>query len=140
MKLVQLIYYSKCSSAPENLNSDLIKIAHVATNNNGNIGISGLLLFSNEYFLQVLEGPRVIVNDLYFKIQKDSRHKDSRILLYRDVNHRDFGDWSMGWASDVIAKKDIYFKYCSRRDFTPSDLTGEAGLALLKDIGDLLKS
>jgi hypothetical protein len=73
------------------------------------------------------------VNELYTKIQSDKRHAKPQILLYRDIHRRDFGDWSMGWASGADEKTDVYFRYCAGREFEPSDLTGEAALQLLKD-------
>ena len=103
MKLVQLIYYSLVSG---DLAKDKIEtVLTVANKRNAEAGISGLLLFSNAYFLQVLEGPRSEVNNVYSKIQRDSRHHGAQILMYRDIHLRDFGAWAMGWANEMKVKK-----------------------------------
>jgi hypothetical protein len=73
MKLVQLVYFSKSNSKPATKNDDIKAIYKTASEANGRLGISGLLLFSNEYFLQALEGPRQQVNDLYFRFLNDPR-------------------------------------------------------------------
>ncbi len=140
MKLVQLIYYSKSASPLETKNAVLKSILRSAEKNNPDLGISGLLLFSNEFFLQALEGPRSQVNDLYFRIQKDPRHSDSQMLLYRDIHQRDFGNWSMGWANQSEENRDIYFNYCATRQFVPAELTGQGAHALLCEFARLARA
>lgn len=140
MKLVQLIYYSKSTSPLENKHTAIKEIINTAQKVNPELGISGLLVFSNEFYLQVLEGPRNRVNELYFRIQKDPRHADPQMLAYRDIHQRDFSDWSMAWANETQDKKDIYFKYCASRNFVPSDLTGEGGHSLLREFARLMKA
>ena len=62
------------------------------------------------------------------------------MLLYRDINQRDFGEWSMAWANETNEKRDMYFKYCATRNFVPSDLTGQGGLSLLQEFALLMKA
>ncbi len=133
MQMVQLIYCSKVTTKEEEIievNKSILKSANLY---NSHLGISGLLLFDNKYYLQVLEGLRENVNQLYSKIQKDKRHSDIQILLYRDIYKRNFEKWSMGWASSSITKNKIFFKYCGHEEFNPSDLTGSSSFELLQD-------
>lgn len=139
MNLVQLVYCSKSTSSDKDKNADLKSIHQTAVQTNGLLGISGLLLFSNSYYLQVLEGPRSDVNEVYGRILKDPRHSNSEILLFREIVRRDFGDWSMGWATEVAAKADVYFAYSANRNFDPRQMSGEAGLAMLVDLAKLMR-
>jgi hypothetical protein len=64
---------------------------------NNQLGITGVLLFSEGTFLQVIEGEPQAVNDLYGSIIRDGRHKQVIKLLERDAGQRSFPDWAMGW-------------------------------------------
>lgn len=76
-------------------NETLLDLAQTSAKNNGEKGISGLLLLSGEAFLQVLEGPVDEVNDLYLKIAQDPRHGSLRLLTYEQITHPLFAEWSM---------------------------------------------
>ncbi|WP_232280820.1 BLUF domain-containing protein [Vibrio sp. 16] len=65
--------------------------------NNASVGVTGLLLFSQDYFLQCLEGSRSQVNAIYQHILNDRRHKKVILLEYTEVAEREFGEWSMGY-------------------------------------------
>jgi len=136
MKLVQLVYFSSVVGGL--VQDDIQSLLKHAQQKNSAAGVSGLLLFSNQHFLQVLEGPRTEVNTTYYRIQNDKRHRDPIILLYKDIHARDFCNWAMSWATDVKIKKEIYFRYCSRPEFLPNDLTGESALALLRDMKEFV--
>lgn len=123
----------------EKINGELKSIYETAVTRNNDRGVSGILLFSNDYFLQALEGPREQVNNLYMKILVDRRHANPQILAYKDIQQRDFADWSMGWANETAVKRDIYFRYCAGRKFEPLDLTGEAAHALLCEFAELMR-
>ncbi len=59
--------------------------------------ISGLLLYSEGQFLQVIEGPEPALNRLYGLIQADPRHYDVLTLSHEPVQTRAFPDWRMGY-------------------------------------------
>ncbi|WP_433673713.1 BLUF domain-containing protein [Microbacterium gorillae] len=61
--------------------------------------ITGMLLFRDGRFIQVLEGERAAVEHLAERIGRDSRHHDMRILLSEPIAERSFPDWSMGYRS-----------------------------------------
>ncbi|MBF0421141.1 MAG: BLUF domain-containing protein [Magnetococcales bacterium] len=92
--IIRLTYYSK--SIRPLLPSDIEQIFRVSHHNNKILNITGFLLYSNNVFLQCLEGPREAVNQLYQKIYKDDRHDDCNIVLISEEKERIFGPWSMG--------------------------------------------
>lgn len=61
--------------------------------------ITGMLLYSNNTYLQLLEGESKVVLDLYDKICRDPRNQGNTILQQSEVFTRDFPDWSMGFEN-----------------------------------------
>jgi hypothetical protein len=64
---------------------------------NASSGVTGLLLFGNDTFLQVLEGEAETVDGLFHRIEGDRRHQDVRLLSRRPIGQRRFPDWKMGF-------------------------------------------
>jgi Sensors of blue-light using FAD len=65
--------------------------------------ISGLLVYHDGVFLEVLEGAAGDVQPLYLKIASDPRHTSCRLLLRTVVEEREFGEWSMGFVDPRAA-------------------------------------
>lgn len=59
--------------------------------------LSGLLIYCEEQFLQVLEGTEPALSDLYARIQADPRHHHVRTLAYGPIRRRAFPDWRMAF-------------------------------------------
>lgn len=60
-------------------------------------GLTGLLLFSEGSFLQVIEGPAAAVDSLYARIEADTRHVHVTQIIREPIHRRAFADWSMGF-------------------------------------------
>ena len=106
MEINQLVYISqavrKMSSA------DLNSIQRVAKSNNELIDVTGSLFYNGGWFLQVLEGPIENLSKLYTKIEKDTRHKNSRILYNEPAKFRTFTRWSMNMTNLDDRQADKY--------------------------------
>src|SRR5512137_2000370 len=63
---------------------------------NPKLGITGVLCYSDDVFIQVLEGGRDEVCELYNTIARDRRHQEVRILSFEEIRERRFGAWTMG--------------------------------------------
>ncbi len=59
--------------------------------------ITGVLLYFNLVFFQVLEGPREALEGLFARIVEDSRHKDVTLQVSEPIDARLFPDWSMAY-------------------------------------------
>lgn len=70
---------------------------------NSSAGITGLLLYHNLSFFQVLEGEEADVSALYASIERDKRHDRVLLLSKQVAEERNFGAWSMGFV-DVDPK------------------------------------
>ena len=64
---------------------------------NEQLGITGVLLYRDRCFVQVLEGDPDAVRRLFATIQRDDRHQDVQTILEREVQHREFARWEMGF-------------------------------------------
>jgi hypothetical protein len=59
--------------------------------------ITGLLLFKDGNFMQLLEGAETAVRAIMETIKIDSRHQGVQVLMEEEVPEREFSDWSMGF-------------------------------------------
>lgn len=75
----------------------LLKILETSRRNNSKRDITGMLLYVEGNFMQVLEGPRAAVLDLKETIDRDTRHHTVIEILNLSVSERIFADWSMGF-------------------------------------------
>ncbi|MFO0748075.1 MAG: BLUF domain-containing protein [Myxococcota bacterium] len=97
MQLVRTVYAS--ASASPMTEHELGTILAKARETNRRLDVTGLLLYHEGNFLQILEGPAAAVDDLYARIARDRRH--SRVLMLQrcDIEARSFGDWRMGFVA-----------------------------------------
>ena len=68
-----------------------------ACENNTRDGITGMLLYKNGQFMQVLEGTAEAVTTTFSRISRDPRHRKVTVLLKGAVQERRFSDWSMAF-------------------------------------------
>lgn len=95
MELITLVYVS--SAVRSFKDSDLVDILRFSRESNAKKGITGLLLFNDGNFMQILEGDAQVVDDLHLKITNDHRHTGIVTLLRRPIQNRNFSEWKMGF-------------------------------------------
>lgn len=93
-RLLRLTYASRAAEWLSR--EDLREIARAAQTRNRKLGVTGLLLYVEGDFLQVLEGPASAVDRLYELIENDPRNKWVTRLSTERIIRRAFEDWSMG--------------------------------------------
>lgn len=59
--------------------------------------ITGMLLYLDPYFIQVLEGEEKQVYKSFKKIKHDPRHHKASILYQKPIAERSFSSWTMGF-------------------------------------------
>lgn len=94
--LVEIMYASRATQ--DFSQQDLAELMKKARANNRHMGATGMLLYSERSFLQVLEGPANAVSKLYAEIGRDPRHDELQLLLRAEIEERVFEDWQMGCA------------------------------------------
>ena len=77
--------------------AELSALLQQCRDNNHNCDITGMLLYQNGTFMQMLEGGKQVVTDLFDAIRKDDRHTGVHIVVTGDIAKRNFEDWSMGF-------------------------------------------
>lgn len=98
MDVYQLVYVSHATTLLTT--EQLVKILDVAQIRNREEGLTGLLLYKDKLFIQLLEGSKASIEKVFTSIQKDDRHY--RINTLVDCNLTDtrlFPNWSMGFIN-----------------------------------------
>ena len=95
--MINLIYASSATHLMSN--DELMDLLHTSHKNNAIMDITGILLYKDGNFLQVLEGEEADVMALYQKIGRDLRHHHVSMISNRTVQERHFGDWQMGFVN-----------------------------------------
>jgi hypothetical protein len=130
--LVRLLYASR-AAAP--LTAQVLDdIMAQSRRNNPKLGVTGLLCVSDDVFIQVLEGGRDEVCELYNAIVRDSRHSEVRLLSYDEVHERRFGAWTMGQVHAPKINPSLLLKYFKRAKLDPLEASGGATMALLQEL------
>ena len=95
--LIHCIYASRASVALGD--TDIQGLLERARSNNSARGITGMLLFIEGSFFQVLEGEAAVVDEIYEVIARDPRHDRVTQIIREPIAQCSFGEWSMGFAS-----------------------------------------
>lgn len=94
MKLYRLVYFS---SSPKPLSADALRdILQKARQSNEKTGITGMLLYKDGNFIQLLEGDEASVRETFKRIEADPRHRNIVVVFEEAVDQRIFSGWSMG--------------------------------------------
>ena len=134
----QLLYRSRATKTFAD--QDLQLILDAARRNNPALGVTGLLLFSEGIFYQILEGRRKDVMYLFDKIFTDPRHNNIWLLKQQDVETRDFADWSMGFERrDHLTELPSAFFELSK-DNLDERSANVASTEVMKFLGDFSKT
>jgi len=132
--LVRLIY---ASHAPEAVSAKVIgDILSEAQTHNLTHGITGLLCFSQNVFVQVLEGGRTEVNRLYQKLIRDNRHQDITLLKYEEIVERRYANWAMARVELDKINMSLLLRYSEQAGLDPYAVSGESTARLLEALAD----
>jgi hypothetical protein len=130
--LVRLLYASRAATPLTTPVVDSILAQSRA--HNPKLGITGMLCYSEDLFLQVLEGGRDEVCELYNTIVRDDRHSNVRILRFDEIAERRFGSWTMGHVDVATVNPSLLLKYAKLPVLNPFNCSGHASLALLEEL------
>jgi hypothetical protein len=92
-----LCYVSTAS--PTLPNSEILDLLQQSSRNNDFKKITGILLYSNGNFFQVLEGPKDLVLELYQKIEEDKRHYNLMLIFKKEVPGSKFSTYENAFLS-----------------------------------------
>lgn len=126
-----MIQISYISSATEPMSKQqLLRLLQECRESNAGRGVTGMLLYGNGTFLQVLEGEEKVISELVDKIRQDHRHTDLQILYRKTIQQRQYSDWSMGFKR--ISDKDLMqvegLRNFTKKDFNPEYLSQQSAI------------
>ena len=110
MKIVAALYEVLYVStlAPEQPLSVVAEIAGRARQVNGELDITGLLIFDGQRFCQQLEGPKKVVLKLIERFRNDPRHVNVEVLHHGPLAGRRFQNFSLAFSTvedvDALAR------------------------------------
>jgi hypothetical protein len=127
--LVRLLYVSQpVGPITSTVTSSILE---VSIPNNKEENVTGVLCQGSGLYMQVLEGERTKVNNLFSKIKIDRRHKNVELLLLEDISQRLYGQWSMAL---VHLSKDDPMVQMKHPEFDPYSATGKDAMSLIEDL------
>ncbi|MDK2597261.1 BLUF domain-containing protein [Pseudoalteromonas obscura] len=94
MELIELIYISTVTTPL--CDEELESLRRQCAAANQLRGISGMLLYDGHHFMQVIEGERPRVEQLFEHIKQDKRHINVEALICNPIKKRNFRKWAMG--------------------------------------------
>lgn len=95
MSTISLAYVS---SAIHPMTNDALRdLLSSARKKNKGFDITGMLLYRDSFFIQVLEGEPEYVTIVYNRIKQDPRHNNVTLIYSESITDRAFDEWSMGF-------------------------------------------
>ena len=130
--LVRCLYASRATAQ---LAAPVVdSILEQSRKNNPRQGITGMLCFFDDIFVQVLEGGRDEICELFNAIVRDDRHRNVRMLTYEEISERRFGSWTMGQVNIATVNPSLLLKYSEKAVLDPFSCSGHATMALLNEL------
>jgi len=100
MKEEAVYHLSYVSTGCDGLRFEQIRdILQKSSENNQKVGVTGILLYCNKHFLQILEGDKEAVEEIFQRISIDHRHDNIIKLQSTYTSKRQFEKWNMGFKS-----------------------------------------
>ncbi|UOG77145.1 BLUF domain-containing protein [Hymenobacter tibetensis] len=93
---MHLLIYSSSATHPFS-DDELQELLTKARLRNARENVTGLLLYHDGQFMQLLEGDADVVHRLYSYIEQDPRHTSVLKLADKHVEARSFPDWAMAF-------------------------------------------
>ncbi len=87
------------SDSVEHNTMDELKILYEKAKENNRVNnITGVLIYKDRNFLQVLEGEEHPVDQTFKRIKKDKRHKNIFEIINSEIEERIFEDYNFGFT------------------------------------------
>lgn len=102
--LVELSYLSEAVSDMSFLG--LMRLLESARAFNQTNGITGILLYDNQQFGQIIEGERASVMKAWKRIQEDKRHHRIELLEIREISERSYPEWLLRFYGGETLTRD----------------------------------
>jgi len=112
--------------------SELTNILEVSRTNNQINNLTGVLLYSEGTFIQLLEGEAEPLHKTYEAILKDPRHKNIIKLTEGHIDERSFPDWTMAFRALNAAELESIEGYLNPTTAVFDHEEKHPGIAMIK--------
>lgn len=102
--------------------------------------ITGCLIFDGLRFVQIIEGKRDVISDLFHKLHLDVRHFDIELVEFVAVDERMFEEWAMAGSMRISLQEQIYAKHGFSERIKASELTAAKIIPLALELLRTLKN
>lgn len=130
-QLTRLVYASHHGGIADEALEGILQVSHA---NNDEDGITGLLIASDEDFVQLLEGGRTAVAKCFMRIMQDVRHQHIRVLLAGPIEQRLCEKWSLHYTDASQLDQDILSRYWINGHFEPDEMSPASLEDLFRDL------
>lgn len=100
-------------------------------------GITGALVFNEDFFLQAMEGETATISEQLWNLAADSRHSGMVLVSAVPVQQRALRGWMVGYAGRSEALNALYLQYGPTAKFDPTEMSVGGIIALLRSFTDL---
>jgi Sensors of blue-light using FAD len=104
LNLVHCVYCSASTKIPLS-STELEVLLSECRRSNAKADVTGILLYQNGSFFQVLEGEGEKVEALFSRISSDKRHHQTKKIIFECIPTRYFAAWTMGFPK--ITSKEL---------------------------------
>ena len=132
--LTQLLYFSEVRDLGE---GGAVALLDQCRAKNSANHVTGALLFNRKFFLQCLEGGRDAVTATFTRIAGDDRHAHVTLMSVRDIDERDFPDWTMGYVSTTPELRKFLLRFFPTAEFAPESLSSTAATTLMRSLREM---
>ncbi|WP_193539996.1 BLUF domain-containing protein [Phenylobacterium soli] len=137
-QLHRLIYHSAVRPEASVRMRDLLEdILQSSRRRNESLGVTGVLFACQGRFLQVLEGEKHAVQQVYGAISADPRHGALQVVESRAVVSRQFPDWTFCCGLFPVDREMFGVEPALQDGFRPEVLTPASALGLLSVVKDV---
>ena len=91
--MIQLAYSSDARG--DLASNEIFEIIETSSRNNLRDDLTGMLIFANDRFFQIIEGEPAAIDGLMARLEADPRHHSIEVLHRQDIGERSFPRWRM---------------------------------------------
>lgn len=128
--MIQVAYTSIARKAMSQ--SQLLLLLQQARLNNKALHVTGILLYKDRSFFQVIEGDEAVISRLILSISRDIRHHEFDMIFNRKIEKRNFEAWSMGFVN--ISEESYDLGECCNKEFHFPLQNAQGNLSQLIDV------
>lgn len=129
MPMSRLVYVSRRGSRSL---SDMVEILEKSEARNAVDAVTGALVVTPDYYLQLLEGEQRVLKASYDRISRDLRHSYVGLILFELADERLFPDWNM--TAVELSEGDLIAPYTEGKEFRPEKLPKAVVERLFRDV------